>query len=191
VLPNPSFEDGWYNLNGAAELQVPNGWILEWDAGANPLDPDPWNSFLRPESRVLSEAFLPPNEWDLFIWDGAHTVKIFKGSGAVSFRLLTHVNLQPGRYVFKISFFPDLVVGMSEDGHKIWAPDPLSGEVRFLVGSSASAWTLPVFGQRNTLQHVFELTNAQTLTLGVAFRGRWAILNNAWFMDDWSLQQLS
>ena len=67
LLPNPSFENGWYHINGIPELQVPNQWTLDWVAGDNPLDPDPWNDFVRPESRVLNFDFLPPSEHDLFI----------------------------------------------------------------------------------------------------------------------------
>jgi hypothetical protein len=187
ILPNPSFEDGWYNLDGIPELQVPNQWTFEWDEGDNPLDPDPWNVFVRPETRVLSRDFLPPEEHDLFIWDGDYTVKIFKGNGAISVRLATSVDLEPGRYRFEIKVFPDLVVGYTPDGQKIWAPDPLSGEARLYAGAGSTDWLLPTFGERNTLSYEFTLEQAGPLQLGVALRGRWAILNNGWFMDDWSL----
>ncbi|MFZ0546779.1 MAG: hypothetical protein WAM60_15135 [Candidatus Promineifilaceae bacterium] len=190
LLPNPSFEDGWYNLNGIPELQVPNQWTLEWDTGDNPLDPDPWNDFVRPESRVLNFDFLPASEHDTFIWDGSHTVKIFKGEGAISFRLFTFVFLQPGNYQFEINIYPDLIVGYTDAGGKIFADDPLSGELQFLVDVPATTWILPHFGQRNTYAHSFTVTNARMVKIGLAVRGRWAIENNGWFMDDWSLRQL-
>jgi hypothetical protein len=190
LLPNPSFENGWYNLNGIPELQIPNEWTLEWDAGNNPLDPDPWNAFVRPESRVLPKDFLPANEHSTFIWDGNHTVKIFKGEGAISFRLLTQRHLEPGQYLFEVNIFPDLVVGYRPDGTKIWAPDTLSGEVQFLVDGVYSGWRLPTFGRRNTLTHLFTVTEPHTITLGIWIRGRWAIENNGWFMDNWSLRQI-
>lgn len=191
LLPNPSFELGWYNLNGLPELQLPNQWTLEWVEGPNPFDPDPWNVFVRPESRVLPRDFLPPQEHPLFIWDGDHTVKIFKGEGAISFRLLSHVYLPAGTYRLEISVFPDLIVGYNPDGSKIWAPDPLSGEVRFVIAEGGSPWYLPRFGQKNTLNHTFSVPTAQTLQIGIAIRGRWAIENNGWFMDDWSLNRLA
>lgn len=191
ILPNPSFENGWYNLNGLPELQVPNDWRLEYDVGDNPLDPDPWNDFVRPETRVIPRAFLPPGEHGTFIWNGDHTVKIFKGDGAISVRLLTEIHLDPGRYLLKIQIFPDLVVGYEPDGTKIWAPDPLSGEVQFLVDGAVSGWRLPVFGQRNTFSHLFTVSEGHTMTIGLWLRGRWAIENNAWFMDDWSLHRLA
>ena len=190
LLPNPSFENGWYNLNNIPELQVPNEWWLEWEVGDNPLDPDPWNNFVRPESRVLPRAFLPPHEHSTFIWDGTHTVKVFKGEGSISFRLMTQMFLEPGQYVLEASIFPDLVVGYRADGSKIWAPDPLSGEVQFVVDGFGSGWRLPTFGQRNTITYLFTVTDAHTVSVGVWMRGRWAIENNGWFMDDWALRRV-
>jgi hypothetical protein len=165
-LPNPSFEEGWYHYNGIPELQVANQWRLEWDEGENPLDSASWNRFVRPETRLLNRDFLPSSEHSTFIWDGDWTVKVFKREGALSFRLIT-------------------------DGRKVWASDPQSGELQFIVDVPASQWYFPTFGQKNTLMHAFEVTEARTYRIGVAFRGRWAILNNGWFMDDWSIQQLS
>ncbi len=189
LLPNPSFELGWYHPNGLPELQVATQWLIEWDEGPNPLDPDPWNAFVRPESRVLSRDFLPAHEHSLFIWDGDHTVKVFKGQGAISFRLLTDVYLTPGSYEFEVNVFPDLVVGYTADGSKIWAPDPLSGELRFIIGNGSSSWILPSFGRKNTFTFPIDIGTAQTIRIGIAIRGRWAIENNGWFMDDWALRR--
>ncbi|MCA9987628.1 MAG: hypothetical protein KDE59_25135 [Anaerolineales bacterium] len=187
LLPNPSFEGGWYHINNIPELQIPASWRFEWEEGNNPLDPDPWNAWVRPEVRVLTTDFLPPNEHPLFIWDGTQTVKIFKGTGSISFRLVTEVTLPPGRYRLTVNVFPDLVVGYTASGEKIWAPDPLSGEIRLMGGGSSTGWILPTFGQKNTFTYEFVLGQQQTVTVGAAMRGRWAILNNGWFMDDWSL----
>jgi hypothetical protein len=186
LLPNPSFEEGWYNLNGIPELQVANRWTLEWEEGTNPLDPDPWNAFVRPETRVLSRVFIPSHEHALYIWDGDHTVKIFKGAGAISVRLWTSTYLEPGRYRFQIQVYPDLVVDYV-NGEKVWAPDPLSGEVRLYTSVGGTDWMLPVFGARNTFFYDFVVEQGGITQLGVALRGRWAIANNGWFVDDWSL----
>ncbi len=190
LLPNPSFEEGWYNQNGISELQLPNGWYFEYDQGTNPFDPAPHSNFLRPETRVLSSSFLPPHEHPLYIWNGSYTVKIFKGSGAISTRMLTQVALQPGTYRFTINVFPDLVSGY-EGGQKVWASDPYSGEVRFIVGGGGSDWILPAFGQKNTLSRTFTLSSAQTVQVGVALRGRYPLANNGWFVDDWSLVRVN
>ncbi len=186
LLPNASFEQGWYHLNGAPELQIPEGWHFTFKEGANSLDPDPWNAWVPPETRVLSSAFLPPDERTLFIWDGDQTVKVFKGYGAINFELTTAVTLQPGTYVLIINVFPDLVVDY-DNGEKVWAPDPLSGEVKLIAGNGTTGWLLPIFGQKNRFKTTFTVAQTQTVIVGAAMRGRWAIQNNGWFMDDWGL----
>lgn len=186
LLPNPSFEQGWYHIDDVPELQIPEGWQFSYAEGPNLLDPQPWNVWVRPEIRVLSSAFLPPAEHDLFIWDGDQTVKVFKGFGAIRFELTTNITLQPGTYILVINVFPDLVVGY-DNGQKIWAPDPLSGEVKLIAGNGTTGWLLPQFGQKNRFQTTFTVTSPQTVTIGAAMRGRWAIENNGWFLDDWGL----
>ncbi len=189
LLTNGSFESGWYHQNGIPELQLPNGWQFAWDEGTNPFDSNSWSDFVRPETRVLSGNFLPPHEHDLFIWDGNQTVKIFKGFGAISFRLTQDVYLQPGTYQLTVNVFPDLVSGY-DDGQKIWASSGAGG-VQLLVGNGGSAWHTPVAGQRNTLTYVFSVGQAQTVRVGAAMNGRYALVNDGWFLDDWKLQKLS
>lgn len=191
LLPNPSFEEGWYNQDGIPELQLPNQWEFDWDEGATGFGNQPWDVYVRPETRVLPKTQLPPAEHPLFIYDGDHTIKLFKGSGAISFQLTTHVPLTPGTYTLEINCFPDLVEGYTSKGEKIWAHDPLSGEIRFIIGDNLTDWVLPRFGQKNTFTHTFTLENSQTLRLGIWARGRFAITNNGWFFDDWSLRQVT
>jgi len=189
LLPNPSFEAGWYHPGGVSELQIPEGWQFWYEEGANSLDPDPWNEWVRPEVRVLASAYLPPAERPLFIWDGNQTVKVFKGYGAIHFELTTNLLLEPGDYVLEINLFPDLVVGYN-NGEKIWAPDPLSGEVKLIAGNRNTGWLLPTFGQKNRFRYAFTLNQTENVRVGAAMRGRWAIQNNGWFMDDWDLYKL-
>ncbi len=172
-------------------MQIPNRWAFEWQVGGNELDPDPWNDYVRPESRLLNGDFLPASEHSVFIWDGDYTVKIFKKTGAIHFRLTTNVDLDPGTYLFRIHFFPDLVDGYLSSGQKVWAPDPLSGEVQFILDNPVGNWYFPSFGQKNTLDYIFDISETRLVSIGVAFRGRWAIENNGWFMDDWSLQKIA
>ena len=145
---------------------------------------------MRPEVRVLSTDFLPQNEWDDFIWSGRQTLKIFKGEGSISYRLLTDVYLDPGTYTFTVNVYPDLVESYTTGGGKVWASDELSGEIRFIVGGETTAWKLPEFGRKNTIRHTFEVTAPGTVRVGVGIRGRWAIANNGWFLDDWSLRRI-
>ena len=191
LLPNASFEEGWYHQDGIPELQLPNSWQLQWDEGSNWLDSDPWNVFVRPETRVLTSDFLPADERDLFIWDGNQTVKIFKREGSLSFRLTTMVVLDPGSYLFTIRVFPDMVDDYTDSGAKIWAPDPLSAQIRFMMDPPSAEWHFPTFGQKNELQYAFHVDERKAVRIGAHFLSRWAIVNNGWFMDDWSLVQLS
>ncbi|VAW42496.1 hypothetical protein MNBD_CHLOROFLEXI01-4068, partial [hydrothermal vent metagenome] len=54
LLPNPSFEGGWYHPDDIPELQIPEGWQFAYDEGDNPLDPASWNVWVPPETRVLT-----------------------------------------------------------------------------------------------------------------------------------------
>ena len=190
LLPNGSFEAGWYHPNGIPELQIPDGWLFAWDEGPTGYGNQPWDVWVRPEVRVIPSEQLPPNEHDLFIWDGNQTVKIFKGWGAISFRLTTQVDLQPGTYLFTINFFPDLVMAY-ENGQKVFADDPYAGEVAFIINDEQTEWQLPSIGERNQMMELFTVTQPETQEIGVAMRGRYALVNNGWFMDMWTLQQVA
>ena len=189
LLPNGSFEEGHYNQNGVPELQLPNGWRLEWDEGPTGFGTESWDVFVRPEARVLSTAFLPPEEHGLYIYDGQHTVKIFKGSGAVSFRLLTDVTLEPGTYIIEAKMFAD-VVNKWENRQKVWPADPTAAEIRFLVGDGGTVWTRQNYGQINVHNWTFTVDEPQTIKVGIWLRGKYAIANNGWFIDDLSLRRV-
>jgi len=189
LLPNGSFEGGWYHPDGIPELQIPEAWQFAWDEGPTGFGNEPWDVWVRPEVRVLPSQQLPPQEHDLFIWHGDQTLKIFKGWGAISFRLTTQLHLPPGTYLIVINYFPDLVADY-QNGEKIFADDPYAGEVAFIVDGQQTDWELPRIGQQDQKFYPFTLTTAGTHQIGVAMRGRYALLNNGWFMDMWSLQQV-
>ncbi len=186
LLPNPSFEEGFYNLYGAPELQTPQDWQMEIDEGFGA--PDTGHMYLRPESRIVPRAGLPAYEQPLFLWEGNWTVKVFKGGAPVSFRLFTDVILQPGSYRFVANFFPDIVAGYS--GGKIWAGEATAAEVRFIHGSGGSGWRAVSVGSKNTMVETLTVSGAGTVRLGVGFRARYVQANNGFFIDDWSLQQV-
>jgi hypothetical protein len=187
LLQNSSFEGGWYQHGGVPELQIPNDWVFTWKEGPTGFGNESWDVWVRPEVNVKLSNQLPSHERPLFIWDGDQTLKIFKGWGAINYTLTQDVRLTPGTYVFEFSVFPDLIVGYNSDGSKIWAPDPLSGEVKLLAGPASTDWLLPTFGQKNTYYLVFKISQTQTVQMGTKIRGRWAIRNKGWFMDDWWL----
>jgi hypothetical protein len=189
LLPNPSFEEGHYNQNGIAELQLPNQWRLEWDEGPTGVGNAKWDYYVRPEARVLSTAFLPAEEHPLYIYDGQNTVKIFKGSGAVSFRLLTDITLEPGTYVIEAKMFADIVEKW-EDRTKQWALDPTAAEFRFIVGDGGTVWTQQRYGQINVHNFTFTIDQTKTIPIGIWLRGKYAIANNGWFIDDLSVRRV-
>jgi LysM repeat protein len=187
LLPNPSFEEGWYFYQGVSEWQLPNGWSLSVDEGANPVGSG--GRFYRPEIRLLSRAHLPPNEQNMFVFDGSNTIKAFKGDAPTNFAIYRDVPLQPGTYRLTISFFPDSVSGYA-GSEKIYNGDPLSAEVRIIVGDGGTGWAGTNVGNRNVVSYEFTLDSPQTVRLGAGFRNRYAQSNNGWFIDDWSLQAL-
>ncbi|UCC50266.1 MAG: hypothetical protein JSV68_14270 [Anaerolineaceae bacterium] len=189
LIPNGSFEEGHYNQDGIPELQLPNRWRLEWDEGPTGVGNASWDNYVRPEVRVLSTAFLPPEEHPLYIYNGQHTLKAFKGSGAVSLRLLTDVTLEPGTYVIEAKMFADIVQDF-ENNQKVWASDPSSAEFHFIVGDGGTVWTWQNFGQINVHNWTFTVDELKTMTVGIALRGRYALSNNGWFIDDLSLRRI-
>ncbi len=189
ILLNSSFEGGWYHPSNIPELQIPQNWTFSWDEGPTGFGNNSWDVWVRPEVRVLSSYNLPAHEQSLFIFDGNQTVKVFKGNGAISYRLAQYVTLQPGTYRMEIGVFPDLVTGYA-NGHKVWATDPAASEVRFIVGSRGSGWISPTPGQQNELSYTFTINSTQTVRVGVGIRGRYALVNNGWFVDDWALTRI-
>ena len=188
LLPNPSFEGGHYLQNNVAELQLPEGWRADYQEGPTGFGGQTWDVYVRPEIRVLSMAALPPQEHGLYIFDGSQTVKIFKDAGAVSARLMTDVDLQPGTYVLEVPFFADVFESIS-NGQKFAPSDPNSGEAMLFAGNTGTGWIANNYNTRNVLKHTFTIDTAQRITVGVGFRGRYAIQNNGWFVDNLSLRR--
>ncbi|MBK8985483.1 MAG: LysM peptidoglycan-binding domain-containing protein [Chloroflexi bacterium] len=190
LLPNPSFEEGWYFFSGVSEWQLPNQWQLAVDEGPNNLSPGSGGRFFRPEIRVLSRASIPPAEQSLFLFNGENTIKAFKGDAPTNFSIFSDVALQPGTYRFVANFFPDAVSGYV-GSEKVWNGDPLAAEYRIIHNGGGTGWASAPAGRKNTAVYEFTLTAPETVRLGVGFRNRFAQSNNGWFIDDWSLQALS
>ncbi|MEZ4592226.1 MAG: hypothetical protein R3D55_13945 [Chloroflexota bacterium] len=190
LLVNGSFEGGWYNMNGAPEFQLPNGWIMEYDSGPTGFGSQPWDIWFPPETRVLPYYQLPENERGLFIREGEYTIKAFKGNGPISMRLLQDIALPAGTYVFKVYVYPDLVA--SYEGGKQYAGDPNAGEVRFISPSGGTGWLTfgAGFGTWGVFEHTFTINTDQTVRIGVGMRGRYGLASNGFFIDDWSLQRV-
>ncbi len=189
LLPNPSFEEGFSNQNGIAELHAPNGWRVEYQEGPTGFGSQAWDVYVRPDTRVFPAAFLPPEEHSLYIFDGSTTLKVFREQGALSMRLLTDVDLQPGTYVLEANFFSD-VFEKYENDRKVAPSDPNAGEAALFAGTTGTGWIANNYLTKNTLKHTFTVSGAQKMTVGVGFRGRYALANNGWFVDNLSLRRL-
>lgn len=189
LLPNFSFEEGWYFFQGVSEWQIPNNWLLAVDEGPNTLEGGTGGTFLRPEIRVVPKTDIPPAEHPLFVFDGQNTIKAFKGGAPTNFAIFTDITLQPGRYRMTINFFPDIVAGYS-GGTKIWAVQELSSEARVIVDNAGTGWIVPQPGNKATLTYDFVVEETRTVRVGGAFRSRFINDNNGWFLDAWSLQAL-
>ena len=189
LLPNASFEEGWYNMWGIPELQLPNGWAFEWDEGPTGFGNESWDVYVRPETRVLPLAMIPPAERGIFVYDGQYTIKMFKGNGAISFRMFRDVALEPGTYRFEVKLFPDLVMGY-DGSQKIWADDPNTGQLRLLVGDGGTNWMTLNYGQPNVRYFDFTIDSPQSVRIGIWARGNHAISNDGWWFDDWSVKRL-
>jgi hypothetical protein len=195
MLTNPSFEDGWYHPGDVAELQIPNGWLF-WYADdpeiENPYSDDDWNQFVRPEVRVLPREHLPEEERELFILQGDHVLKLFKGRGAWYGGILQWLELEPrSTYRFTIKVYPDLVKEYIK-GRKVWADDPQGrdGMLCFLVDNTVHRWNHLNPGEWNILSIEFTAP-AERFQLGVDFMCPFALTNSGLFCDDWSLEQIT
>jgi hypothetical protein len=193
ILLNGSFEGSWYHPGGIAELQIPEWWAFsnKDETTPNPHDPNDWSKFVRPEVRVLSRDFLPPDEWEDFILDGHQTVKIFKDSGAIWATMAQDVNLEDGDHEVTIRVFADLVKDYAEDGAKIWADDPEGRDGLVRVSFSDQIlidWTSLTPGNLNKIMAEFNATGAGTLE--VELMCPFALKNNGLFIDHWELQSI-
>ncbi len=186
LLKNGSFEEGHYNQNGVPELQLPNNWGFEWDEGNTGFGNEKWDVWIRPETRVLSKAFIPSNEHGLYFFNGEHTVKIFKGFGAISVRMYQDLELQPGTYQLTIRGYSDMVQSY-DGGGKQFASDPAAAEGLAFAGGSNSGWQAMPIGQRGSVTVNFTVDSPQVVRVGASLRGRFALENNGFFIDDWSL----
>lgn len=188
LLPNPSFEEGHYNQNGIPDLQVPNKWRMEWDTGNTGFGSAAWDVYVQPETRVMSTANLPPAEHPLYIADGSSTLKLYKDGGALNARLVTDVQLEPGTYVLEVTFYTDIFEKF-ENNAKVPPGDPNAAEIRLLVTDAGTGWLSHPYLQKSTYTTQFSLTEAKKVTVGVGVRGRYAIANNGWFIDNLKLRK--
>jgi LysM repeat protein len=200
LLKNGGFEQGWYDVSGTQ--QCPNHWRMHWTEGEQMGDA--YNATVRPESRVLPKAQVPPDEHDLFFWDGNYTVKIFWSKAPIHAGMSQDVSgLEVGReYRFVV---PVNVDTYDWESGKVAPADPFAAQVRLGAGPKGANWqdanainfsnwanptnTSPYYLARTTLQFTFVATEPE-MTVYVEFAAKWGLDNNGIFMDALRLEPL-
>lgn len=200
LLKNGGFEQGWYDVSGTQ--QCPNHWELHWTEGEAMGDAN--NVTARPESRVLPRTQVPPEEHDLFFWDGDYTLKIFWAKAPIHIAISQDVSgLEVGReYRLVVPTFVDTFIW---DSGKNPPNDTFAAQVRLGAGPKGANWrdegainfsnwanptnTSPFYLARTTLQFRFVAT-APEMTVFVEYTSKWGIDNNGIFMDALRLEPL-
>lgn len=194
LLTNPGFENGWYHWNSVPELAIPNGWNFWYaDAGVPLLVPQDhvWG---RPETVTW---LYPPGYAETWFWRGGfYTLKVFGAWRPIWFRLnQTVTGLTPGAsYRFTVPIYPETVASWDP---KVYAGETNAGEYQLITRSGgqtvSTGWldaaSVPP-GQWTALQITFQ-AQSTSATVEAEIRGRWGLINNAFFLDELSLVQVN
>jgi len=200
LLKNSGFEQGWYDISGTQ--QCPNHWDMGWTEGIAMGNANSVTA--RPESRVLPRTQVPPDEHDLYYWDGDYTLKMFWARAPIHISVFQDVGgLEVGReYRFVV---PTYIDTFEWDKGKNIPTDPFAAEVRLGAGPAGANWqdanainfsnwanptnTSPYYLARTTLQFKFVATEPQ-MRVFVEFKSKWTLDNNGIFMDALRLEPL-
>lgn len=184
LLVNPSFEDGWTDSGKYTTTQNPDGWMVEWNAGAVYRNPHSEWEYQVGEAVHKSRAMLPVSERETFVWDGEWTFKVFAGNRAFWARLKQDLDLPAGRYRLTTPVWVDCY---RWEGGKDYDVEPYQCETLVKVNDRhIGDWRYLVAGRRNSPAVEFDHTGGG-LKLAVHLRCNWPISNNLW-LDGWNLQ---
>lgn len=187
LLKNWSFENGYYHWHGIPELATPNEWDFWYQGDVNIRLERQDSPFFPLEGVVWNRAQAPEHEKDIFWINGQFCLKEFKGWGPIWWRISQTVHgLTIGKtYEFTAPVYPDLVMKYDDQGNKIWADDPLAGEVKLYGGPVESDWKngndFP-FGQY-THHKIRFVADSESEVVSLECRGRWGLVNNGFFVD--------
>jgi len=193
---NGNFEDGYYLKDGVPELAIPNSWDFWYAPAGTPHLDRQSQDFNPPEAVVWNRDQAPANERDVFWLSGQFCLKVFAGWKPIWWKLFQRVTgfTVGRRYLFTTPVFPDLVMDYDSSNNKIWADDPLAGEVRLSAVSGApladSGWLNGSnfeFGKYS--EHTLLFTaDATEVEVALECRGRWGLINNGFFCDSLRLE---
>lgn len=177
LLVNPSFEDGWTDIDG--ETQEPNGWRVGWNIGGT------YNA-MKGEVTHKSDALMPPEERGIFIWDGSWALKAFGGRKNIWFRLIQELELPAGRYRLSTPTWVDCYRWDKINRVKDYNLEP--DHAQFMVkvnGEEIGGWRWLLTGGLRQVVTEFEHDGGEC-KLAIHYRTRYAEENNFW-LDGWNL----
>lgn len=200
LLENGDFGGGWYHINDSTgneirELQIPSGWELQWEENEpTGFGDQPWDVYVRPEVRVLNRGMLPAAEHkDFILGRDDWTLKIFKGFGCWSVRLIQRVHFpQPGRYRLTVPLFVDMVKAY-KDGRKVWADDGRDCQIALWIGGQydpapdGQEWHNLAAGRIHRVSTEYMALVEGEQYIEVHIRANFALANSGVFTDGWEL----
>lgn len=171
-------------LDGVTDPHLPNA--------------DPHTIYLAPESTLRSgdtgrfpfTERLPDSELDLYLApDSPIVCHFFKRYGKQWWTLSKRLTLPPAAYTFSCEIYPDIYSGNHQ-----FAPDPLSGEYRLVIGpksepiftSSGEPFKSGNFGQWVPLSITANHPGGE-FRHGLEFRARWGVETVGLFIRRWKV----
>jgi hypothetical protein len=123
----------------------------------------------------------------LYVLDGDHTLKPFKGNGSLFWGLRQVLNIPNGEYLLSLKVFADLVKEYV-NGQKVWADDPngRDGLIKVYLNNEPADFQSLTPGEWNDVSLVLDITQGDMLH--VDFMMPFPLINNGLFLDDWSLE---
>jgi hypothetical protein len=180
-LINPSFEEEWTDAK-AFPGHIPAGWMVEYlygDAYPNPYG----QPYKNGEAVKKHKGMLPPDEQDVFVFDGEWTYKIF-GGGTKSFWFCMSqtVNLPAGRYLLTVPVWVD---HYHWKGYKDYNVDPKQAQLAVRLNGDDGQFIDLESGRKHEY-HVDFNAPGGAVTIDIHLRSNWDINGNFW-LDGLSL----
>ncbi len=194
VLINASFEDGMAYFNDdTRELAVPAGWVFAYMDETTPREQRQTAPWSRPITALINSHAVTMADRTRIFAGGTYCWKVSGTGSPVWVRLFQSVlGVTPGqKYRFTVNILPDLIA--RSHPQVAYASDPLSGEVRLTATSGGqtfdTGWKtgreVPV--ARYTALTLDFTAPANRVEVAVEVRGRWALPEGAWYVDELSL----
>lgn len=199
LLRNPGFEEGTYPFDPLGILYIPKEWVFTFRDGPTnqlPRQTIPWG---RPNAGCLGLQQFPPHEHPIFFQQGSQMLwKTWQGKSYPQYIMLSQtLTLTPGQtYRFTANVCPDMVTQYGGPQGKIFIDDPDAYAVRVNAVSGGQTFssefkkTQQLPNDQYTPVSVDFTAPAAEVMVSVEAYGIFAIENNCFFMDNFSLVQI-